>query len=192
MTAYIQLIVPEQLDKHTFTAWFECVKNHVPSGLLGNTQIEHRGEPKQTNFYQKPTVSGKHAYVIPLVRNLDASEVHGILKAWCLVYPEGDFLLDYSQDVQKPPAESDLLTQHTWELMCDAWCKQQHVTWMQDKQAAGWRYGATVSVTNKTHPWMQPWETLPEAGKQQNVQAFQSLLQVLSDFGYEVRQKPEG
>lgn len=191
MTAYLQLIVPEQLNKQQYTQWFDCVKESVPSGLLAGTEIELHGEPKQTSYYYKPTVSGKHAYVIPLVRNLDTSEVHVILKSWCETYAEGDFLLDYSQTDQKHMDQTDQVIQLRWREICHAWAKQQHAKWMQKQQDKGWRYGVVMNPQQKTHPWMQPWESLPAEAQDNTLESVKDLLEILDQFGYDVRQKPQ-
>lgn len=38
----------------------------------------------------------------------------------------------------------------------------QHVQWMEEKRAAGWRKGPVKDAVKKTHPMMKPYDDLPE------------------------------
>lgn len=39
--------------------------------------------------------------------------------------------------------------------------KQQHESWLHDKQSQGWKWGETKDTEKKTHPCMVPYEELP-------------------------------
>lgn len=192
MSAHVQIIVPKALSKAHVTQWFNCVKENVPSGLISNTQLPTSKDKKQSFYFMKRTHNGKYAYVIPLVRNLDASEVHAILKVWCETYPMGDFTFDYSQAVNKIEPVHDLVQDTKWDQILDAWGKQQHQKWLQRHADEGWSYGAAMSTKNRTHPWMQPWESLPQKARQLNLQGVQDLITILKHFGYCISQKPTG
>lgn len=44
----------------------------------------------------------------------------------------------------------------------DATPESQHLAWMADKTANGWRYGAVKDPVAKTHPCMVPYDKLPQ------------------------------
>lgn len=186
MASYVRIIVPRKLSRDQFTLWFNTVEKTLVSGLIGETQLT---PDTYSKFYSKKLGNNRHTYVVPLVRDLDASEVHQLLQAWNKAYPEGDFVFDYSQPVEHvQPTAQDIPDQKIAQVM-EAWSKQQHQAWMQDHLARGWRFGVALSVANKTHPWLQPWESLPQAAKVKNMQACKDLLERLHDFGYTIVQK---
>ena len=189
MSAYIRLIVPHKFSPKQVQQWFATVEKNIPSGLIGETTISVDQQSRVSRYYAKRTRKGQYSYVIPLVRNLDASEVHQVLQAWCTVYEQGDFVFDYSQAADRVMPHTLDLAQSKIDQALDAWGKQQHAAWMQEHSAQGWRYGVTVSVKHRIHPWMQPWESLPAAARTKNTQAVKDLLKVLGDFGYTVVQK---
>jgi hypothetical protein len=190
LSAYVQIIVPQQLTPTEFKLWYDCVEQNTPSGLTVSTSLSTGAHSTQSKFYSKKTANNKHAYVIPLARDLDQSELHAVLKAWCAAYTQGDFLLDYSQHtgIQAP---STSVTQQRLDQILDAWGKQQHAKWTQAQVDKGWRYGVTMSTKHKTHPWLMPWESLPAQARAHNLTAMQDLFQVLEQFGMTLAQKPQ-
>jgi hypothetical protein len=186
MSSYVSIVVKGKLSKENFALWFNTVQDHVPSGLIAETQLT---PDKYSKYYVKKTKRGGHKYVVPLKRDLDASEVHALLKAWCEAYPEGDFIFDHSQPVEHAQAAGLDLTQQKIAAAQDAWSKLQHQHWLTEKQNQGWRYGVTINLSQKTHPWIQPWESLPQAAKDRNLQAAKDLLMILNDHGWTLTQK---
>ena len=191
MTAYVQIIVPQEFTQQQIKTWFHTVENAIPSGLISSTGIQQKGQVRNSKFFHKPTANNKHAYVIPLVRDLDASEVHAILKKWCELYPKGDFTFDYSQSETMQHATPPSLEQSKIDQVLDAWAKHQHQAWMKRHTDQGWRYGVTLSSRDKTHPWLQPWESLPPQARELNLNGVKDLLKILNDFGYTIVQKPQ-
>ena len=41
--------------------------------------------------------------------------------------------------------------------------RQNHNKWIQEQQQKGWRFGLNMSLEEKTHPAMRPWDDLPES-----------------------------
>lgn len=186
MASYVRIIVPQQLPKPQFVLWYKTVEKTLPSGLIGETQLT---PDTYSKYYTKRLAQGRYCYVVPLKRDLDTSEVHLLLRAWNTAYPQGDFILDHSQPVQHAVTQTADLGQQKVEQAMEAWSKIQHQTWMKDHMQQGWRFGTQLSVRDKTHPWLQPWESLPQAAKDKNTQACKDLLKCLHDFGYTVVQK---
>jgi hypothetical protein len=188
MTAYVRLIVADSLDKKQFAQWFDCVETTLPSGLIGQAHLRPGVFSK---FYSKRTKKGQMAYVVPLVRNLDASEIYKLVQNWNQQFADHDFIIDYSQDSESISKPSLDLATHKIEQALDSWGKQQHQRWMDTHMEQGWRYGVKLSVKDKTHPWLQPWESLPVTARHKNVQAARDLLETLKQFGYTLVQKIE-
>ncbi len=190
MASWIKLIVAKPLDQQTRKAWYACVHEHVPSGVLFHTQLPEKQEIKTSSYYHKPQKNGAHAYVIPFLRDLVHHEVYQIAHAWDAQFPDSDFVIDYSQPADHVQPESTDVPDHKIAQVLDAWCKRQHDAWMQNKLDAGWRYGVRISLKEKTHPWIQPWESLPQAARDPHTQSVKDLLELLKDFGYTIKQIP--
>lgn len=191
MTSWIKLVVKQPLDEQMRRAWYACVHTHVPSGLLHHTQLPSKGHMITSSYYHKQLTNGQHAYVVPLLRNLVHHEVYEIAHAWDQKFPDVDFIIDYSQSADHvTPGQSDV-PDHKIAQVMDAWCKQQHDVWMQDKLNQGWRYGVHISMKDRTHPWIQPWESLPEVARAPHTQSVKDLLKLLNDFGYTIKQTPQ-
>jgi hypothetical protein len=191
MSSWIKLTVVKPLDATQRRNWYACVRDQVPDGLLHHSDIPHGGSTQQSRYYHKPLRSGAHTYVIPLVRDLVHHEVYEISHAWDKKFPDVDFVIDYSQPVDHVAPVTPDVPAHKIAQVMDAWCKRQHDAWMQDKLDQGWRYGVRVSMKDRTHPWIQPYESLPEQARTPHMQAVKDLLAILNDFGYMIKQKPQ-
>jgi hypothetical protein len=192
MSSFIQIIVPQPLDQDQTQLWFRTVKSCLPSGMVGVTAIASGDQTRDSFYYHRVTANGKHAYVIPLVRDVEISEAHDLVRAWCTAYPQGDFLMDYSQSPDVPEPGPQRLEQGKLTQVLDAWARSQHQRWMDHTLAQGWRYGVKMSTREKTHPWLQPWENLPPAAQARNLEAVSDLLKLLDGFGYSICQNPQG
>ena len=188
MGSYIKIIVPQPLDQAHILSWFRTVQDTLPSGMIGHTDLAYKQQTKSSRYYCHKTRKGKVCYVIPLVRDMDASEAHDVVRAWCQAYHEGDFLIDYSQPVglAKPqPLEANKL-----EQVMEAWCKLQHKRWMESLLEQGWCYGVSINSKQRTHPWLQPWEQLPAQAQRKDTQSVRDLIDILKQMGYNIVQMP--
>ena len=182
--------VKQPLDAEQRKLWYACVHAQAPQGVLFHTQIPQKGELTNSSYYHKK-LKNCHEYVIPLLRDLVHHEVYQIAHGWDSKFPDSDFIIDYSQPADHvPPTDTDVPA-HKISQVLDAWGKQEHDVWMQDKLDKGWRYGIKLSVKDRTHPWIQPWESLPEQARETKTESVKKLLHLLDDFGYVIKQKPE-
>jgi len=62
---------------------------------------------------------------------------------------------------------------------------------LQHKLNQRWRYGVNISMKHRTHPWLQPYESLPEQARSPHTQAVKDLLDILNQFGYTIKQIPQ-
>ncbi|RYD68677.1 MAG: hypothetical protein EOP83_00225, partial [Verrucomicrobiaceae bacterium] len=81
--------------------------------------------------------------------------------------------------------------QDRYVSLCTAWAKRQHDQWVKDREANGWRYGTTLSMSEKTNPLLRPWDQLPEKYRKPDLDEPQALLDLLNDQGYAVVTKGE-
>ncbi len=192
MSSSISLYVPNKLTTNDAKSWFKCVQNCLPTGLIGNTRLYSTKDTKESNFFSRKTKNGKWCYVIPLVRDITTSEIHELVQTWNKTYPDGDFLIDYTQPSQDPQVRPSTIETQKINDICDQWAKVQHNKWVQGLTEKGWKFGIKISTQNKTHPLMQPWEQLPTYAKQTHLDAIQDLLKILDNQGYTLSQKFEG
>lgn len=189
MAAYVQIVVPEAWTSEQFRSWYDCVEHNVPTGMIVSTNIQGKDKILNSKFFHKPTPNGKHAYVVPLARDLDPSEIHQLVKHWVKCYPEGDFTLDYSQSSGKALPETPFSSKLSQVI--DAWAKAQHQMWMEKKLEQGWRYGLDLNLKQRTHPWLVPYESLPPHAQERDLHAVEQLMSLLDKFGYAIIQKPQ-
>jgi hypothetical protein len=189
MSAYVKVITPKQLNLPVAKLLFNTVESTLPSGMISTTSMAQGTGTKATRFFCHRTKGGQYAYVIPLVRNMDLSEAHALLKAWCKAYPQGDFVMDWSQTstlaTPTPTIESTRLDQ-----IIDEWCKNRHRRWMEDLISRGWHLGIHINAKQKTHPWLQPWEQLPQAAKDKDLDSVRDLLNIFKNYGFQITQTP--
>jgi hypothetical protein len=62
--------------------------------------------------------------------------------------------------------------------------KSEHAKWYNAKTAQGWSYGAYLSVIDKKHPLMLPWEQLPEDYKTVDLHSPQNMINILQQQGF--------
>lgn len=190
---YIKLIVSDALSRDAMIHFFQCVKSLAPSGVLATVQTtDEHGALRSVTLVDRE-VNGKHEYIVPLSRDLSDKEVEPIVEAFVEQEPELDFDLEVSSSEAnnlmggKPISIKD----DKYSELCTAWAKKQHDAWYQERTEAGWRYGPTMSIKNKTHPLLRQWHELPEQFRKIDFDQPQSLLDLLNDQGYAVIGKSE-
>jgi RyR domain len=62
--------------------------------------------------------------------------------------------------------------------------KSEHSKWYKDKTNQGWEYGAYLSIIDKKHPLLLPWEQLPEAHKTVDLHSPQNIINILQQQGF--------
>jgi TrkA-N domain/RyR domain len=88
-----------------------------------------------------------------------------------------------------PDAPSFSFTPDELELLS----KEEHVRWMDDKLANGWRYGEKRNDALKIHDQIKPWEELDEENRQWDRDAVGQLPAIIELAGFKVeRRTPAG
>jgi hypothetical protein len=64
--------------------------------------------------------------------------------------------------------------------------QNEHIRWMNEKLANGWRYGTPRDDVKKKHPLILPWEELPIEEKQKDIDAVENIIPLLKSVGLRV------
>ena len=62
----------------------------------------------------------------------------------------------------------------------------EHRRWLNEREKAGWHYGATKDVDQRKSPYMVPWEELPDRAKEWNRSAVRSIPNLLASVNLAV------
>ncbi len=62
----------------------------------------------------------------------------------------------------------------------------EHRRWLQERQKAGWRYGAAKEVEAKRSPYLVPWEELSDRAREWNRSAVRSIPNLLASVNLAV------
>lgn len=187
MDHYISLTVKaDEYSDELPKVWFKAASETLPEGLPCTIQNgENNARMKLTRK------DGKAILSIPLVRNLTKKEVEAVIEEFTSVF-DGDFSITSTRIEIGVKNEVEVEIDHDPLIsLCTAWAKQQHEDWMKDKTEAGWRYGPTVSMSNKTHPLMRPWSDLPDAYRVVDTSKAEQLLKLFNEHGYVMIAKEE-
>jgi len=187
---YIRLKTSSPLSKEEAIAWYQCVKNNAPSGVLASVQTTNpQGDPDVVFMVHKETNGGVHFYEIPLTRDLTNEETMTIEEA----YPEGEIETS-SEDViaaRQGPADAVVMEEDDYNHLCETLAKHQHQRWYEARSLAGWSFGLTVNESNKKHPLMRPWEQLPENYRKVDYELPHLFMSMLAEQGYAVVSRSE-
>lgn len=194
ITSHISLVTPEEVSSDLAKAWFKCARSKAPYGVPTSfTVTDDKGRPQSVAMIQRETDKGVY-YMVPMTRDLTEREAERIVDAFREEYPEVDFDIEatviptYTMDRSEPTITVD---QHKYGEIAKSWAKRQHEDWVKSRMEDGWRYGTTVSISDKTHPLLRAWDELPEKFRTVDLDQPQKLLDLLNDSGYVVVSKED-
>jgi len=175
----ITLTTNEEMSKDLIRAWYHTVKDNAPAGTLCTTQVDGKSV-QLVRSKSKDTVR----YTIPLTRDLTSGETKSIIDDMSH-RSDIDFKVSTTYDPFTTEVQTDIVVNHEPLVhLCTKWAKDKHEQWRKRKEDAGWRYGPSVSKTNKTHPLLRPWDEIPAEYRKVDVSQAQELLDLLHDAGY--------
>lgn len=189
---YLKLITAKPLDKSTIKAWYQCVKDHAPSGIIRTiTTKDDEGSSKTVSLVHQE--GKRHCYVIPLTRDLSNNEIDEIIQGFSGLETDlSDFDVETNETRlmadDKPPISMDA-AKHL--QLCTALAKHKHEEWVRERTDAGWRYGTKFDPDEKTHPLLRPWDQIPDRFRQPDMDWPQKLVHMLNDQGYAVISKDD-
>lgn len=190
---FIKLVTPDALDKAAVRQWFQLCKQELPSGVLGNVQVNKPNYGITNVQLIHRTAQDEHEYEIPLNRNLLPKELAPIRQAWKLAYDQGKFDIvssaSQTADSRHRLADAVVLEQSSYDTLCETLAKHQHGRWCRERHSAGWKYGLTMDPSEKTHPLLRPWEELPEGYRKIDFETPKVFARVLDEMGYTIVKK---
>lgn len=182
---YIRLKTSSPLPKEEAIAWYRCVKELAPEGILTSVQTTNpQGEPDVIFMIHKETKGGVHYYEIPLTRDLTNEETKVIEEA----YPEGEIETS-SEDIvsaRQGPADAIVMEEDIYNNFCETLAKHQHQRWYEERSLSGWSFGLSVNESSKQHPLMRPWEELPKQYRKVDYELPHLFMTMLAEQGYVV------
>ena len=140
---HIALIVSEEIEKNLLRAWFHAVRDNAPEGVVVTVQVD--GKPVQIVKSKDSEVR----YMVPLSRDLTDAEVKSIIDAFSHA-TDVDFKVKATTSPLDISVSPEIEIDHDPMIeLCTGWAKKKHEDWMSAKTASGWRYGPSVSTSNK-------------------------------------------
>lgn len=191
---YIKLVSQEHLGIHDARQWYKVVLSTAPAGVVTHIDsLDLNGVPSQTRMVRRSNGDSTEL-IIPLMRDLLPTELETISAAWKHKSPIGSFTITTN------PTQSQKLNQAVtgleipndeYQMLCLQLAKVRHEGWMREKGAEGWRYGPVLSLKDKTHPLMRPWDDLPAQYKDVDSKNPEQFLNFLNNQGYAVVKQSE-
>tara|TARA_Y100001937_G_scaffold12496_1_gene15905 strand:+ start:4439 stop:4996 length:558 start_codon:yes stop_codon:yes gene_type:complete len=174
---YIQQKTNQQLNAEEIQRWYLTVEMLSPDGIMMGDD--------DTNTFILAVQDEDFVYRIPLVRHLTADEAEKIVEGYMRV-TNHDFNIETSNvyradaDFMHPFAEDFNIEQEAKETLQDSYARQAHNEWIKEMMTKGYRYGLGMSITEKTHPAMRPWDDLPENYRRMPMMTDKKLLDYYS------------
>jgi len=156
---YILQRTPQPLTAEQAQRWYFTVDMLGPEGIMA-------GDDTNASL-MLGAQTDEFIYLIPLVRHLTAQEAETIVEGYLRV-TEHDFEIETSNVYRSQtdfghPWEYEInIEQEAKETITDAYLKQAHNEWINEMMHKGYRYGLNLSINEKTHPAMRPWDDLPD------------------------------
>lgn len=191
---HISLVTPEAVNETIARDWFQAVRRKAPYGVTCLLSlVDDGGEPQSVAMVQRETSKGIF-YMVPLTRDLTEKEAERIVESFRYQHPDLDFDVEattiptYTMDKSLPSITVD---QQEYADVAKAFAKKQHDDWVKERTEQGWRYGPTVSLSERTHPLLRPWDEIPEQYRKVDTDQPQKLLDLLNQHGYAVVSKED-
>lgn len=184
---FIRLKTTSELPREDALSWYQCVKNHLPSGVMGRVQTTNpQGDPDIIFMVHKTTRGGTHFYEIPLVRDLTEKEILEIEEAY--EDPKGEIESSSPEvkSARQGPADAVVIEEEDYNHFCETLAKHQHQRWYEERTSQGWSFGLAVNEKNKQHPLLRPWEDLPQKYRNVDYELPHLFMKMLAEQGYVV------
>jgi len=147
------------LNADQIRRWLLTIEMLGPDGIIMGDD--------ESNSFMLASQGDDYLYMIPLVRHLNEDEAERIVEGYMRI-AEHDFEIETSNVYRANadfghPFETDYqISVEAKNILKDAYARQAHNQWIQAKMREGYRYGLNMSINEKTHPAMRPWDDLPD------------------------------
>jgi hypothetical protein len=194
MPIFVKLVSSEHMGVSDARKWYKVVLATAPEGVLTHIDsLDLHGAPSQTRMVRRSKGESTEL-IIPLMRDLLPTELEAISDAWRRVSPIGSFTIttNPTQSQKLNQAVSGLeLPNDEYQMLCLQLAKVRHEGWIREKSSDGWGYGPVLSLKNKTHPLMRPWDDLPAQYRDIDSKSPEQFLSFLNNQGYAVVKQTE-
>lgn len=191
---YVKLTSQEHLGIKAAREWYRLILRILPSGLPSYiSSMDNQGNIEETRLVRRNIDNGTEL-IVPLNRDLVPTELQALADAWREISPPGQYSISTNptQDQKLNQAVNGLkIEQDEYQSLCLQLAKVQHEGWMREKSKQGWSYGPVLSISNKTHPMMRPWDDLPAQYKDVDTNNPENFLNFLNNQGYAVVRQEE-
>lgn len=193
ISKFIALSTKTKLKTDQVKAWFQTVIGNAPVGTPVAVMVMGPSGIHEPVILLHREAEKEHFYIVPLTRDLMDDEIEKIVIAFVERVPDIDFDIcsPTSIGVVDPASAPLSVDQERYLMLCAAFAKRQHEQWLKDRTDNGWRYGTSVSLENKTHPLLRPWDELPSQFRKIDPELPQMLLDLLNEQGFAVITKEE-
>tara|TARA_B100000963_G_scaffold236663_1_gene206916 strand:+ start:20569 stop:21126 length:558 start_codon:yes stop_codon:yes gene_type:complete len=157
---YIQQRTERYLNADQVQRWYLTVEMLAPPGVIKDDD--------QSGNFVLALQDKELLYRVELVRHLTAQEAERIVEGYMRI-SEHDFEIETSNvyradaDFGHPFAEDFTIQEEAKQILNSTYARQAHNEWIQSMMDKGYRYGLNMSIDEKTHPAMRPYDDLPES-----------------------------
>ena len=157
---HIILKVKEELTSELALDFRGIVKRFGPEGVIFAYNHGDKKEAMEYGFAEGEEMG--HCYTIPLIRDFTQDEAAIVVAAWDYKFvPDFDIEIsnqyqdasDYEIDIDEAVKEQAVFDLNKWH----------HNRWKDQMMGEGWHYGLRFSESNKSHPALRDWDSLPES-----------------------------
>ena len=157
---HILLSTPEPIDREVALAWYNAVKTYGPEHITYTYTIADADIAME--YSTRDCSEFNHCYIVPLARDLTLNETQLIVAAWEYIF-SGDFDIEISNQYSVDSEYEYDIDEATETRARSEMKKWHHNRWVTEMSHNGWRWGSYFSESNKTHPALRDWDSLPES-----------------------------
>lgn len=157
---HIMLKTQEPLENLDISSWYKTVREYGPESIV--YKYPYADGFVGMEYATCDTAEFTHCYIVPLARNLTATEAQFIVAAWEYIFPQ-DFDIEISNQYDDTPEYEIEIDQEVYESATTDMKKWHHNRWVSEMVGQGWRHGQYFSESKKTHPALRDWDSLPES-----------------------------
>ena len=181
---HIQLKTAEPLTQEQALNWYSAGKEFSPIETVLKYQLGEDLVGMEYGHCDDCDMS--HTYVVPLTRDITASEALFIVNVWEYHF-DGDFDIELSSQYDAAAMgnfensihiDEDVKNQALSDMK-----KWHHNRWVSEKVSEGWRHGSYFNSSDKTHPAMRDWDSLTETHRRSPEFGDTEILEWLSRRG---------
>lgn len=176
-----------QMNKDSRSLFYSFVKEIMPENLAVVKTTNNDGQPTKTKMFHK-VVEGKNWYIIPLNQNPTEEQMDELFDRISGGLHMGNFEL-VSSLIESKDIFDNHMSSDDYDVVAEAFAKQMHEEWLNERINKGWRYGEERNDESMTHPLVKEWNSLTEDEKNIKPKMIKELIKLLQDNGFKITKK---